>query len=131
MITMLLVAHHELLRQSLRDWLGGAGYDVVTAGSGEEALQIIRREKTRIMIADLVMPKMDGIELMKNARQIIPTISTIIITAHGTITTAIAAMREGAHDYVEKPFCPERPSKRTPLPVKTSSAVYTRMWTGK
>lgn len=60
------------------------------------------------MIADLIMPGMNGIELMKKARMIIPTISTIIITAHGTIQTAIAAIREGAYDYIEKPFCPEK-----------------------
>jgi len=60
------------------------------------------------MIADLVMPGMDGIELMREAKKIVPTISTIIVTAHGTIQTAITAMREGAHDYIEKPFCPER-----------------------
>jgi len=51
---------------------------------------------------------MNGIELMKKARTIIPTISAVIITAHGTIQTAIAAIREGAYDYIEKPFCPEK-----------------------
>ena len=60
------------------------------------------------MIADLIMPGMNGIELMKKAGTIVPTISTVIITAHGTIQTAIAAMREGAYDYIEKPFCPEK-----------------------
>jgi DNA-binding NtrC family response regulator len=54
------------------------------------------------------MPGIDGIELMKKARKIVPTISTVIITAHGTIQTAITAIREGAYDYVEKPFCPEK-----------------------
>jgi len=105
---ILIVDDESIVRESLRDWLGAAGYDVVIAGSGEEALQIIRRQKIRIMLADLIMPGMDGIELMKRAKKIVPSISTIIITAHGTIRTAIEAMREGAHDYVEKPFCPER-----------------------
>jgi DNA-binding NtrC family response regulator len=105
---ILIVDDESIVRESLRDWLSSAGYNVVIAGSGEEALRILRREKIRIMLADLVMPGMDGIELMKRARKVVPTISTIIITAHGTIQTAIEAMREGAHDYVEKPFCPER-----------------------
>jgi len=60
------------------------------------------------MIADLIMPGMNGIELMKKAKEIVPTIATVIITAHGTIQTAISSIREGAYDYVEKPFCPEK-----------------------
>ncbi len=107
-IQLLIVDDESIVRESLRDWLCGAGYDVVVAESGEEALRIIKQKKIKIMLADLVMPGMGGIELMKEARKIVPTISTIIITAHATIETAITAIREGAHDYIEKPFCPEK-----------------------
>jgi DNA-binding NtrC family response regulator len=96
------------VRESLRDWLDGVGYKVDIAESADKALRIIKQKKTKIMIADLIMPGMNGIELMKKAREIVPTISTVIITAHGTIQTAITAIREGAYDYVEKPFCPEK-----------------------
>ncbi|MGB3562372.1 MAG: sigma-54 dependent transcriptional regulator [Thermoanaerobaculia bacterium] len=105
---VLVVDDESIIRESLRDWLTGAGYEILTAGSGEEALRLVRQESVKIMLADLVMPGMDGIELMKEARKIVPTISTVIITAHATVQTAITAMREGAHDYIEKPFCPER-----------------------
>ncbi|MDH4218041.1 MAG: sigma-54 dependent transcriptional regulator [Candidatus Aminicenantes bacterium] len=105
---ILIVDDESIVRESLSDWLEGVGYEVEVAESGEEALQIIRQKKTKIMLADLVMPGMNGIELMKEAKKIIPTISTVIITAHATIQTAITAIREGAHDYVEKPFCPEK-----------------------
>ncbi len=105
---VLVVDDEKIVRESLRDWLTGAGYKILTAGSGEEALRLVRQKKVKIMLADLIMPGMDGIELMKEAREIVPTISTVIITAHATIQTAITAMREGAHDYIEKPFCPER-----------------------
>ena len=105
---ILIVDDEDIVRESLRDWLGSVGYKVDIAESGEEALQIIKQKKIKIMIADLIMPGMDGIELMKKAKEIVPTISTVIITAHGTIQTAITAIREGAHDYVEKPFCPEK-----------------------
>ena len=105
---ILVVDDESIVRESLCDWLGGVGYDVECAESGEEALKIIRKDRIKIMLADLVMPGMDGIELMKEARKIVPTISTVIITAHATIETAITAIREGAHDYVEKPFCPEK-----------------------
>ncbi|UCC39080.1 MAG: sigma-54-dependent Fis family transcriptional regulator [Candidatus Aminicenantes bacterium] len=105
---ILVVDDEDIVRESLRDWLGGVGYKVEIAESGDEALQIIKQKEIKIMLADLFMPGMDGIELMKKAKEIVPTISTVIITAHGTIQTAISAIREGAHDYVEKPFCPEK-----------------------
>lgn len=105
---ILVVDDESIVRESLHDWLDSVGYKVVTAESGEEALRIIKQKKIKIMLADLIMPGMNGIELMKRAREIVPTISTVIITAHGTIQTAITAIREGAYDYVEKPFCPEK-----------------------
>ncbi len=105
---ILVVDDEDIVRESLRDWLDGVGHDVDVAESGEEALQIIKKKKFNIMLADLVMPGINGIELMKEAKKIIPTLSTVIITAHATIQTAITAIREGAFDYVEKPFCPEK-----------------------
>lgn len=107
-IRLLIVDDEDIVRESLCDWLSSIGYKVLTAKCGEEALRIIKQKKVKIMIADLIMPGMNGIELMKKARTIIPTISTVIITAYGTIQTAIAAIREGAYDYIEKPFCPEK-----------------------
>ena len=105
---ILVVDDEDIVRESLRDWLDGVGYKVDIAESADKALRIIKQKKIKIMIADLIMPGMNGIELMKKAREIVPTISTVIITAHGTIQTAITAIREGAYDYVEKPFCPEK-----------------------
>ena len=106
---IILVADDEkIVRESLRDWLVNVGYRVEIAESGEAALQIIKQKKVTIMLADLVMPGLDGIELMKEARKIAPTIITVIITAYGSIQTAISAIREGAYDYIEKPFCPEK-----------------------
>lgn len=105
---ILVVDDESIVRDSLSDWLDGAGYDVEVAASGEEALPIIKKKKPKIMVADLVMPGMNGIELMNEAKKIIPALSTIIITAHATIQSAITAIREGAFDYIEKPFCPEK-----------------------
>jgi len=107
-IKILIVDDEDIVRESLRDWLENVGYKVIIAGSGEEALRIIKQKKIKIMLADLVMPGIDGIELMKEARKIVPLISTVIITAYGSVQTAISAIREGAHDYIEKPFCPEK-----------------------
>jgi len=105
---VLVVDDEAIIRESLHDWLTEAGYEVFTAGNGPQALEIIEREGLRIAIADLVMPGMDGIKLMKRAKEISPDIEVIIITAYGSLPTAITAIREGAYDYIEKPFCPER-----------------------
>jgi len=105
---ILVVDDETIVRESLRDWLSDVGHQVLTAENGHQALDIIEEKKPSIVIADLVMPGMDGIELLKKAKEISPTIEVIIITAYGSIPTAIAAMREGAYDYIEKPFCPEK-----------------------
>jgi two-component system response regulator AtoC len=107
-VKILVVDDEAIVRESLRDWLTDAGYQVFIAENGSQALEVIKKEKLGIVIADLVMPGMDGIELMKGAKEISPHIAVIIITAYGSIPTAIAAMKEGAYDYIEKPFCPEQ-----------------------
>jgi len=105
---ILVVDDEAIVRESLGDWLSDVGHQVLTAENGHQALGIIQEEKPGIVIADLVMPGMDGLELLRKAKEISPTIEVIIITAYGSIPTAIAAMREGAYDYIEKPFCPEK-----------------------
>jgi len=105
---VLVVDDEVIIRDSLRDWLTDANYQVFTAENGAKALEIIQQQGLRIVIADLVMPGMDGIELMKRAKEISPNVEVIIVTAYGSIPTAITAMRGGAYDYIEKPFCPER-----------------------
>jgi len=96
-VKILVVDDEAIVRESLSEWLKDVGYQV-----------LIGKEKPGIMIADLVMPGMDGIELMKRAKELHPRIEVIIITAYASIPTAIAAIKEGAYDYIEKPFCPER-----------------------
>ncbi|UCD54128.1 MAG: response regulator, partial [Dehalococcoidia bacterium] len=105
-IKILVVDDEAIVRESLSDWLKDGGYQVFTAENGHKALEVIEKEKPGIMIADLVMPGMDGIELMKRAKAQQPKIEVIIITAYASIPTAITAMKEGAYDYIEKPFCP-------------------------
>jgi DNA-binding NtrC family response regulator len=107
-INILVVDDERIVRESLRDWLSDAGYTVHAAAGGQEALEIMESNDVLILVADLKMPGMDGIELMKKARELQPGICTIIMTAYATISTALQAMREGAYDYIEKPFCPEK-----------------------
>jgi len=105
---VLVVDDEAIVRESLCDWLSDIGHQVLTAENGPKALKIIQKEEPSIVIADLVMPGMDGIELLKRIREISPRTEVIVVTAYGSIPTAITAMREGAYDYIEKPFCPER-----------------------
>lgn len=107
-VKLLVVDDEAIIRESLHDWLTDAGYQVFIAENGPKALELIKKEGLKIVITDLVMPGMDGIELMKKAKELQPNIEVIIITAYASISTAIAAMKEGAFDYIEKPFCPER-----------------------
>ena len=107
-VKILVVDDEAIIRESLGDWLKDSGYQVFTAENGHKALEVIEKEKPGIMIADLVMPGIDGIELMKRAKAQQPKIEVVIITAYASIPTAITAMKEGAYDYIEKPFCPER-----------------------
>ena len=105
---ILVVDDEAIIRDSLRDWMTDVGHQVFSAENGQQALQIIQKEKPEIVITDLVMPGIDGLELLRRAKQISPDVQVIIITAYGSVPTAIQAMREGAYDYIEKPFCPEK-----------------------
>ncbi|WP_238457021.1 sigma-54-dependent transcriptional regulator [Desulforamulus putei] len=80
------------------------GYQVLTATRGKEGLELIRKETPSLVILDLKMPEMDGLEVLVRAKDLLPKLPVIMITAHGTIDTAIEAMKLGATDYITKPF---------------------------
>jgi len=81
-----------------------SGYDVVTFTDPREAIAALEREPFDLLLTDLKMPHADGIEVLTRARAAQPDLPVILMTAHGTVRTAIDAMKEGAFDYVEKPF---------------------------
>jgi two-component system response regulator AtoC len=105
---ILVVDDEAILRESVRDWLTDVGHEVSTAENAEAALKIIREEKPAVAVIDLVLPGSDGLELLMKAKQIQPDIQVIIITAYGSVPTAISALKAGAYDYIEKPFSPEK-----------------------
>jgi len=102
--TVLVVDDEPELRQALSRLLGRNGYHVLTAGNGEEGLEALRKDEVHLVLTDLMMPKMGGLELLKAAQVVAPAAQIIIITGHGTIETAVEAMKMGAYDFVEKPF---------------------------
>ncbi len=82
----------------------GEKYDTFLAFDGESALEIIRNKEIDLVITDMVMPGMNGIELLENIKEIKPDITVVILTGHGTIELAVEAIKKGAADLIEKPF---------------------------
>ena len=84
--------------------LGRAGYECETCASGTAALAALEERAADVVVTDWRMPEMDGVELLRCLRARWPNLPVILLTAYGTIPSAVAAMREGAFDYVTKPF---------------------------
>jgi DNA-binding response OmpR family regulator len=101
---VLIVDDDAKMREGLDEILGGAGYDTATAGNGEEALRRIREENLNLVITDLMMPGMNGMEVLREIKKLSPSTKVIMITAFGTIDSAVEAMKQGASDYLVKPF---------------------------
>jgi NADH-quinone oxidoreductase subunit E len=101
---ILVVEDEAIMRESLRDWLTDAGYPVETAEEGDKALNMIGQQDFSVLILDLRLPGGDGIDLLRQARDRQPNIKGIIITAFPSVPSAIQAMKEGAIDYLTKPF---------------------------
>ena len=80
------------------------GYDVLTAGDGKAGLDAIRKEHVNVVLTDLMMPGMNGVDLLRSVRTLSPESEVILMTAFGTVETAVEAMKEGAYDFVTKPF---------------------------
>ncbi len=103
-IHILVVDDEPGMRELLRFELSNLGYRVTTAGSGEEGLEIVKKEKIQLVISDIKMAKMDGITLLENIKAIKPEIEVILTTGYGTSEMAVSAMKKGAYDFVLKPF---------------------------
>ena len=84
--------------------LGKHGYDCRTAASGEEALKIMAGESFEAVLTDMKMPGIDGLELLSRIKKADPDQMVLMITAHGTMDTAVQAMKAGAYDFLAKPF---------------------------
>ena len=102
-LKILIVDDEEPARQGLTALLARWGYDVDEAGDGQEALAKAAAGLPSVVLSDLVMPKMDGLELLRALKTDVPFASVILLTGQGSIDTAVTAMREGAYDYLTKP----------------------------
>jgi len=102
--SILVVDDLPALREMLSQSLASEGYRVATAGSGEEAVTRLEEQEFDVIVTDLVMPGLGGLDVLERARLLDPRAAVILMTAYASLDTAIAALRRGACDYLEKPF---------------------------
>jgi nitrogen regulation protein NR(I) len=104
-VAHVLIVDDELnIRRVLAAMLKREGYDVTTAADGEQALAVLEKTPVHVVVTDLVMPRVGGLELLRRVSVDYPDVPVILITAHGSVDSAVAALKLGAFDYITKPF---------------------------
>ena len=101
--TILIVDDEERVRESVREVLSDEGYHVIDTADGASVLERISREKPALVLLDIWMPDIDGIELLKDIKKQSPNLNVVMISGHGNIHTAVTATKFGAFDFIEKP----------------------------
>ena len=104
---ILIVDDEMVVRDSLKEWLEDEGFRVDTAESGSDALEKLTKEAFHLMLLDIKMPGMDGVEVLKRSKEMRPELPVVMMTAYATVETAVEAMKIGALEYLMKPFDPE------------------------
>ena len=102
--TILVVDNGETMRETLLKILQREGYIVLTAKDGQAALEVLRENKVHLIISDVCMPRMNGHKLLKQAKAILPDVEIILMTGHGKMEMGLEALKEGAFDFIQKPF---------------------------
>ena len=105
---ILIVDDEVIMRESLSGWLARDGHIVETAASGEEALEKLAQSRFDILLVDIKMEGISGLEVLRKVKENDPDVAIVMITAYGSISTAIEAMKHGAYDYLLKPFDPNQ-----------------------
>jgi DNA-binding NtrC family response regulator len=105
-IRFLVVDDEESIRRLCVTVAQGMGFTCMEAGTGEEALARLDEQPANIILTDLVMPRMSGLEFLERVKRILPRAEVAVMTGHGSVETAVQAMKLGAYDYISKPFSP-------------------------
>jgi len=105
---ILVIDDEAPIRDSLKMTLEYEGYDVIGAATGQEGLALAEREGPDLVLLDVKMPGMDGIEVLERLRNMNESLPVVVVSGHGTISTAVEATKKGAFDFIEKPFASER-----------------------
>ncbi len=101
--SILIIDDEKAIRKTLSEILSYEGYKIDESGDGEEGFRKFREKEYDVILCDIKMPKMDGIEFLEKAKEANPDIPIIMISGHGTIETAVEAVKKGAYDYISKP----------------------------
>lgn len=104
---ILVVDDEKIVRDSMKEWLLEEGFSVTTANSGQSALKILDNRRFNVLLTDIKMPGMDGVELLTKAKQLYGDLCVIMMTAYADVASAVDAMKQGALDYLTKPFDPD------------------------
>jgi DNA-binding NtrC family response regulator len=104
---VLIVDDEAIVRESIKVWLNDANYEVATAESGEEALEMMKKQDFGVVVLDVRLPGKTGLEILKEVKAMKPEIKSIIITAYPSEETTTEAKKLGAIDYLIKPFAPD------------------------
>src|SRR6478735_2375407 len=103
MSNILIIDDEKAIRKTLSEILSYEGYKIEEAGDGEEGLRRFRDKTFDVVLCDIKMPKIDGIEFLEKSREVNPDVPVIMISGHGNIDTAVEAVKKGAYDYISKP----------------------------
>src|SRR3989449_3886610 len=106
--SILVVDDEESILTSLSSILQDEGYEVAVAKNGVEALRVYIMDPPDLMLLDIWMPEMDGMETLRRVRELVPTAQVMMMSGHGSIETAVKAIKLGAYDYIEKPLSLEK-----------------------
>ncbi len=101
---ILIIEDEEIMRVTLGDFLTSKNYTVFLAETGTEGLELYRSEKPRLVVTDVRLPDINGLDILKRLKEMDPDVMVIVITAYGTIKDAVDAIKSGAYDYITKPF---------------------------
>ncbi|ATH79942.1 DNA-binding response regulator [Ectopseudomonas mendocina] len=105
---VIVVDDEAAIREAVQQWLELSGFDVRTCASAGEALALVDRDFPGIVVSDVRMPGSDGLQLLDKLLEVDSDLPVILVTGHGDVPMAVQALRQGAYDFIEKPFTPER-----------------------
>ena len=115
--TICIVDDEPSILHTLSSILEDEGYQVTIAKTGKEALKVIQREPPDVVMLDVWMPEIDGLEVLKRVREQFPNVMVIMMSGHGSVETAVKAIKLGVYDYLEKPLDLEK------IPILVRNAI--------